>query len=145
MGASTSVKLVLPSQIRLVDLVHAAAEKMAEVAGFDPDEALNVGLAVRETVVNAITHGNQGDPKRSVDIRLDVQDRGLRITVRDQGGGFDPGATPDPTAENNLLQTSGRGILLIRAFVDELKFRNRKGKGMEVTLIKNRPGPVETE
>jgi serine/threonine-protein kinase RsbW len=138
MGPPTSVSLVVPSQIRLVDLVHAASEKMAEVAGFEADEALNVGLAVRETVVNAITHGNKGDPERSVTIRLEADDNGLRVTIQDQGDGFDPDAMPDPTAGDNLLQTSGRGILLCRAFVDDLKFRFLKGKGMEVTLTKNR-------
>lgn len=144
MGQSTSVEMVIPSRVRLVDLVHAAAEKMAEVAGFDADEALNVGLAVRETVVNAITHGNGGNSDRSVRIQFDVSDDGLEARIRDQGEGFDPDATPDPTRSDRLLESSGRGLLLVRAFVDDVRFRFRRGKGMEVTLVKHRKSPSRT-
>ena len=94
MGQSTSVKLVIPSHVRLSDLVHAAAEKMAEVAGFDDDDALNVGLAVRETVVNAITHGNANDPDRHVTIRLDATDDGAWVPI---DGTYDLGPGPQDT------------------------------------------------
>lgn len=136
MAALTTVKLVISSEIRLVDLVHSASEKMAEVAGFDSDEALNVGLAVRETVVNAINHGNEADPSRKVNIFLETIENGMRARIRDQGHGFKAGEVPDPTDGEHLMQTSGRGLLLVRAFVDEIKFRFKKDRGMEVTLIK---------
>ena len=135
MAAATSVKLVISSQVKLVDLVHAASEKMAEAAGFDPDEALNVGLAVREAVINAIVHGNKQAPDKQVDVVLSANEDELTATIRDQGGGFDPAATPDPTDDPNLLMTSGRGLLLIRAFVDEVEFKEKK-QGMELTLRK---------
>ena len=136
MALATSVKMSLASEIRLVDLVHEASQKMAEIAGFEEDDALNVALAVREAVINAITHGNGSDPSRMVDVIFATNATGIRVTVRDHGGGFDPGATRDPTAGNNLLRSSGRGLLLIRAFVDEVRFRNLKGRGMELTLVK---------
>lgn len=136
MALATSVKLSLASEIRLVDLVHEASQRMAELAGFDEDEALNVALAVREAVINAITHGNRSDPARTVDLTLETNGTGIRVTIRDHGTGFDPGGAKDPTASDNLLRSSGRGLLLIRAFVDEVKFRHRKGRGMEVTLSK---------
>lgn len=136
MAAETSVKLVIPSRVHLVDLVHSAAEKIAEIAGFDDDEVLNIGLAVRETVVNAIKHGNGEDVSKEVEILLEVTGRGLRVRIQDGGAGFDPESTADPTAEDNLLQTSGRGLLLIRAFVDDVRFNYKQGRGMEVTLEK---------
>jgi serine/threonine-protein kinase RsbW len=136
---ATSVELILSSEVRLVDLVHSTSERMAEVAGFDPDEALNVGLAVREAVINAIVHGNRKDPKRSVHVRFEADGSELRIRVRDEGEGFDPDATPDPTEDPNLLRTSGRGLLLVRAFVDGVEFR-RRDPGMEITLTKTIPG-----
>jgi serine/threonine-protein kinase RsbW len=143
MAPATSVKMSLASEIRLVDLVHEASQRMAEIAGFEEDDALNVALAVREAVINAITHGNGGDPSRRVDVTLATNGAGIRVTVRDHGAGFDPGETRDPTAGDNLLHSSGRGLLLIRAFVDEVKFRNLKGRGMEITLVKTlRPRPT---
>ena len=139
-ASETSVKLVLPSDVKLIDLVHAATEKMAEFAGFDADEALNVGLALREAVINAMIHGNRRDRTLKVHVTLSSRGREFRARVRDQGRGFDPSAGPDPTAEENLLNTSGRGLLLMRAFVDDVRFRHRQGHGTEITLTKRR-GP----
>lgn len=135
MPFENSVKLSFPSQVRLIDLVHCVAEKMAEVAGFDEDEALNVGLAVREAAINAIIHGNGQNPKVNVDVTLKADRGRLEIRVRDRGAGFDPNRTADPTDAGNLLRTSGRGLLLMRAFVDDVAFR-RKGTGMEIVLTK---------
>ena len=144
MADAISVKLVISSQVRLIDLVHSASEKMAEVAGFDADEALNVGLAVRETVINAIVHGNQQDPGLNVDVTLTSGEQGLVASVRDYGSGFDPQGTPDPTSNNNLLKTSGRGLLLIRAFVDEVEF-SKKSAGMEITMTKRVNGAKQQD
>jgi len=135
-----SVTLVLPNELRLLDLVHAATEKMAEIAGFDEDAALNLGLAMREAVINAMVHGNDRDPARSVRVTLVARSTGFEAKVFDEGPGFDPARAieKDPTAPSNLLNTSGRGLLLMRAFVDEVRFRRRRSRGMEVTLVKNR-------
>jgi serine/threonine-protein kinase RsbW len=136
-AAATSVKLVIPSDVKLVDLVHSASEKMAEMAGFDGDDGLNVGLAVREAVINAIVHGNREDPGLQVRVTFTAAAGGLEARVRDQGGGFDPAATPDPTEGEQLLKSSGRGLLLMRAFVDEVEFHRHQDDGMEITLTKN--------
>ena len=143
-ASATSVKLVLPSDVKLIDLVHAATEKMAEYAGFDADEALNVGLALREAVINAIVHGNRRDRTLKVQVILSSRGREFRAKVLDQGRGFDPTAGPDPTAQENLLNTSGRGLLLMRAFVDDVRFRHREGRGTEIILTKRR-GPSGDE
>jgi len=134
------VKLVLPSRIPLLDLAHGAAEKAAAAAGFGEEQALDLGLAVREAVVNAMTHGNGLDPSRAVDVVLLAREGTVTARVRDRGPGFDPKSTRDPTDPANLLRTSGRGLLLIRAFVDEVGFRFRPGRGMEVTLFKTKAG-----
>lgn len=140
--AATTVRLVLPSDVRLVDIVHAAAEKMAELAGLDADAALNVGLALREAVINAIVHGNGRDPGLLVRVALRIGGEELRATVSDQGPGFDPAVEPDPTEAPNLLNTSGRGLLLMRAFVDDVRFRRRSKGGMEVVLTKKLPTTI---
>jgi serine/threonine-protein kinase RsbW len=138
MVPATTVKLVISSEVRLVDIVHTASEAIAGIAGFEEDDALNVGIAVREAVINAIRHGNRMDPSRKVEVSLQARPRSIRARVRDQGAGFDPLATPDPTIGDNLMRDSGRGILVMRAFVDSVDFKVREGRGMEVTLKKNR-------
>ena len=133
-----SMRLDIASEVRLVDAVHAAAEEIGKLAGFDAEEALNLGLAVREGVINAIKHGNAADPRRRVGIELEGRDDGVRVRIVDEGPGFDPAATPDPTAEENLLTPEGRGLLMMRAFVDEVEFHCREGRGMELVLTKRR-------
>jgi serine/threonine-protein kinase RsbW len=139
MLVETCVKLVLPSEIRLVDLVHEAAERFAGFAGLGEEEALNVGLAVREAVINAMLHGNRRDVRLEVGVTLGLERGRLLARVTDQGRGFDPTRTPDPTAEANRLRDSGRGLLLMRAFVDEVSFRSLPQGGTEATLIKHLP------
>lgn len=143
-AALISVRMVLPSEIRLLDLVHSASEKMAVIAGFDEDDALNIGLAMREAVINAMVHGNGSDPGLEVTLVLAAGDGHWSARITDQGEGFDPDATDDPTEEENLLKTSGRGLLLMRAFVDEVRYRSREEGGTEVTLTKTcKPGTDE--
>ena len=136
MPAATTVKLVISSEVRLVDVVHSASETMAGIAGFDEDDALNVGIAVREAVINAMLHGNRMDPARKVEVNLQARPRSIRARIRDQGSGFDLAATPDPTVGDNLMRSSGRGLLVMRAFVDRVDFKFVGGRGMEVTLLK---------
>jgi serine/threonine-protein kinase RsbW len=137
MAAVTTIKLVIPSEIRLVDMVHEVSQKMAEMAGFEADDALNLGLAVREAVINAVKHGNNEDAAREVEVKVRVEDQEeISVAVCDQGDGFDPDATPDPTDIEHILMNSGRGILMIRAFVDDVQFKYREGRGMEVVLNK---------
>jgi serine/threonine-protein kinase RsbW len=145
MTAKTSVKLVVASDTRLVDLVHAASETMAELAGLDADEALNVGLAVLEAVINAMTHGNGQDPNLKVNVTLAADRDRLLAKVSDQGNGFDPEQTPDPTDAANLLRKSGRGLLLMGAFVDTVKFRELPSGGTQVTMMKRLPAKIGDE
>ena len=87
MASATTVRLVISREVRLVDVVHAAAEKIAGVAGFDEDDALNVGIAVREAVINAIVHGNRQDRTRKVEVSLQVRPRSIRARSAPRASG----------------------------------------------------------
>jgi len=93
-------------------------------------------MAVRESVTNAMVHGNQEDESKSVEVVFNCHDNELEIEVRDQGEGFDPANVPDPTNAENLLKTSGRGIFLMRTFMDEIEWRNRPEGGTAVRMTK---------
>ena len=96
MTAGGSVTLFISSDIRLVNLVHQASETVAELAGFDGEEALDVGLAVREAVINAIRHGNREDPKLAVQITLEPGAGSVRAAVLDRGQASIPRPRPIP-------------------------------------------------
>ena len=131
-----AVVLKFPSAVRFVDTAHALAEKLAGQVGFPEDDALNLAIAVHEGVINAVVHGNKKDAKVPVEIRFELLERGIRVKILDQGEGFDPEGTPDPTDRDHILSTSGRGILMMRAYTDRVEFRRRPGRGMEVTMHK---------
>ena len=140
MTNGNSVHLDFHSTYEMLDFVQVASDHLGRLAGLD-DEALHwVGVAVRESVVNAIKHGNKGDEHKHVYVEftpLDVgRPSGIVIRVRDEGPGFDPEAVSDPLAPENLLKSSGRGIFLIRSFMDEVDVRRRAERGMEVRMVK---------
>jgi serine/threonine-protein kinase RsbW len=127
-----------------VATVEAAAEKLASEAGLDEDERFHVTMAAREAAVNAILHGNEYDPAKQVTASFENTGSALVITIADQGKGLDPDTLPDPLAPENLLRGTGRGIFLIRAFMDEVHFRQLH-PGTELTLVKHlaSAGPKE--
>jgi serine/threonine-protein kinase RsbW len=131
-----TVERFLDSTLDSVDSAEELTVGVAQRAGFDEDDLMKIGLAVRESMVNAVVHGNRYNAHKKV--RLLVTHNGSRLTVRiaDQGEGFDVESLPDPLAEDNLLRTSGRGIFLIRSFMDEFLIRRLETGGMEVTLVK---------
>ena len=135
--APETVEVLLDSTLESVDSAEELAVGMAERAGVDEDDLMKIGMAVRESVVNAVVHGNRYSAHKKV--RFSVAANGERFTVQisDAGEGFDFGAIPDPLAPENLLRTSGRGIFLIRSFMDDFQMRHLESGGTEVTLIKN--------
>lgn len=137
MTPSGKITVSVASRVAHVDLIHAISDQVAALVGFDGDEVLNLGLAVREAAINAIKHGNKMDPRKKLSVVFEFDEEGLSIAVRDKGQGFDPDAVVDPTLPENLLQTSGRGILLMKAFVDKVEVHGgENGKGAEVLLFK---------
>jgi len=123
--------------------VEAAAEKLAEEAGLDEDERFRVTMAVREAAVNAVLHGNDYDPAKQITASFENTGSSLVITVADQGKGLNPETIPDPLAPENLLRGTGRGIFLIRSFMDEVHFRQLH-PGTELTLVKHLAPTAET-
>jgi len=113
------------------------ATLVAVGAGFVEDEQYHIAMAVREAAVNAVLHGNAYDPAKRFMVAYETTREALVITITDQGKGLDPDCLPDPLAPENLMKGSGRGIFLIRAFMDEVKIRNTH-PGTEVTLIKHK-------
>ncbi len=119
-----------------VSEIEAAAEKLAGEAGLDEEECFRVTMAVREAAVNAVLHGNDYDPAKLVTASLEYDGKSLIFVIADQGKGLDPDKIPDPLAEENLLRGTGRGIFLIRSFMDEVHFKNIE-PGTELTLVKH--------
>jgi serine/threonine-protein kinase RsbW len=119
-----------------VSEVEAAADRLASEAGLDEDERFHVTMAVREAAVNAVLHGNEYDPAKQMTASFENTGKALVFTISDQGKGLDPATLPDPLAPENLLRGTGRGIFLIRSFMDEVHFRQLH-PGTELTLIKH--------
>jgi serine/threonine-protein kinase RsbW len=119
-----------------VEVVEEAADQLAVEAGLDEDERFHIAMAVREATINAVLHGNEYDPARHIEVSLENTGADLKITIADEGRGFDPGKVPDPLAQENLLRGTGRGIFLIRSLMDEVHFRQLH-PGTELTLVKH--------
>jgi serine/threonine-protein kinase RsbW len=146
--ADPTVRLDFHSTFDMLDFVQVVSDHLGRLAGLDDDAIHWVGVAVRESVINAIKHGNACDEHKRVHveftpIEIDAP-RGIAIRVRDEGTGFDPGVLPDPLAPENLLKASGRGIFLIRSFMDEVAVRPAPEGGMEVLMVKRTSTPDRT-
>ena len=123
----------------MLDFVQVMSDHLGREAGLDDDSVHWVGVAVRECVINAIRHGNCHDARKRVYLefsRADGATAGIAVSVRDEGGGFDPAAVPDPLAPENVLKPTGRGIFLIRSFMDDIVMKRLPGGGMELRMVK---------
>ncbi|MBX5495723.1 MAG: ATP-binding protein [Bryobacteraceae bacterium] len=135
-GVTPSVDTSLASTLESVDNAEETVLRVAQGVGIDEEELHKVGMAVREAMVNAVVHGNRFNENKKVRLVVSLEPDRLTVRIADQGEGFDMSSLPDPLAEENLLRQSGRGILLIRAFVDRFDVRRIEPSGTEVTLIK---------
>ena len=133
------VRLQFCSAFDMLDFVQVVSDHLCKRLGFDEDSMHWVGVAVRESVINAIKHGNRQDQRKMVYVDFttaDEPDHELTISVRDEGEGFEPGAVADPLAPENMLKSSGRGIFLMRNFMDDVVLRKVPEGGMEVRMVK---------
>jgi serine/threonine-protein kinase RsbW len=131
-----TVERSLDSTLDSVDSAEELALSVAQRAGFGDEDLMKIGMAVRESMVNAVVHGNRYNERKKV--RFSVAKSPERFTVRiaDEGEGFNFDGLPDPLAPENIMRTSGRGIFLIRSFMDEFRIRRLEPGGTEVTLVK---------
>jgi serine/threonine-protein kinase RsbW len=137
-----TVRLEFGSAFDMLDFVQIISDYVGRLTGLDEDQLFDVSVAVRESVVNAIKHGNQNDQSKRVvvefaTIPLDY----MTIRVADQGEGFDPEDVPDPLSPENLMKGSGRGILFMRNYMDDVSLRRIDDGGMEVRMVKKAPQP----
>lgn len=134
------VRLDLPSSFEILDLVQLVSDDIGRRVRLDEDALHSVAVSVRESVINAVKHGNGNDSRKRVHVEFIELDEemggGVAIRVRDEGPGFDPAMLPDCLAPENLLKCSGRGIFLIRSFMDELVLQRAPEGGMEVRMVK---------
>jgi len=133
------VEMTLCSRVDLANLVHAASDEVCRLAGLDEDARMNLGLALREATVNAVKHGNKMAADKPVVVIFDLDARRLAISIRDQGEGFDFARDVDPRLPENLNKTSGRGMFLMKNFVDRVTYSHEPGKGTTISLIKKLP------
>ncbi len=133
-----SIEVTLESTLKSAETAEELTTKVCSQAGLDEEAQHQVGMAVHESLMNAVRHGNKHDTSKHVWLRFQLYPDRLEIHIRDQGSGFDLRRVPDPREAENLLKVSGRGIFLIRSFVDEFRVYNRQGQGTEVILVKRK-------
>jgi serine/threonine-protein kinase RsbW len=131
-----TVEKVLESTLESVDSAEQTVISEAEALGFDEDDLHRVGIALRECMVNAVVHGNRYNSRKKVHLKVIRTAESLTVVIGDEGDGFDPTAVPDPLAGENLLRGSGRGVMLMQAFMDEFQISKRSPQGTEVKMVK---------
>jgi serine/threonine-protein kinase RsbW len=143
MTHSHTVRIEFGSAFDMLDFVQVVSDHIGRMAGLDEDSLHWVSVAVRECVVNAIKHGNQNDESKRVVVEFSPvpphEPEELVIRVEDEGEGFDPEELPDPLAPENILRSSGRGIFLIRSFMDDVQLQRGQHRGMEIRMVKRVP------
>ena len=131
-------EIELPSRIESVDEAAMIADEFAKSCDFGDEVIFAIDLAIRESVANAVKHGNKFDETKKVKVKFSDLPEGFEITVRDFGTGFAVEEIPDPTNPENLLKTNGRGILFMRSFMDEVEWENPADGGLIVKMLKKR-------
>ncbi|MFN2975533.1 ATP-binding protein [Terriglobus aquaticus] len=131
------IELTLPSTLATVDRMEQEAERFATEHGFGEDDAANIAMAAREAAVNAVMHGNSYSSDKQVHVQLTSDQAALTLSIQDEGAGFNAALLPDPLLPENILRSSGRGIFLMRALMDEVNFR-QLNPGTELVMTKRR-------
>ncbi len=132
------MEVVLETLIESIALAEEVGMRVAAVAGFSEDDQYKIGLAVHEGVMNAFQYGNKQRRERKIHLIFEVHDEKLVIHVVDQGAGFRLSDVPDPREDENVLEDSGRGVLLMKAFMDEVDVLSSAAGGAEVVMAKRR-------
>lgn len=130
------VVISIGSDFGYLDLVQVVSDNVARLVGFDEESLYWIGLALRESVTNAIQHGNKLDHNKRVGIRFRIRPDRLIILVSDQGQGVREEEIPDPLDPQNILKPGGRGIFFVRSFMDNVSFNTLPDGGMELRMEK---------
>jgi serine/threonine-protein kinase RsbW len=130
------MEINLPSRIESVEQAAQEAAEFVKRSGHGEGLMDAIDMAVRESVANAVKHGNKFDETKAVEVTFSSLTDGVEVTVRDFGPGFSIDEIPDPTNPENLLKASGRGILFMRTFMDEVEWFNASGGGTLVRMTK---------
>jgi serine/threonine-protein kinase RsbW len=137
-SATKTLETLLDSTLDSVDTAETLVLKLARELGFPEDDLHDLGMAVREAMVNAVVHGNRYNLNKKVHLSVAKEADRLSVRIVDEGEGFERSGLPDPLADENLLRQSGRGLLLIQAFVDEFHMGSVPPLGTEVRMVKFR-------
>jgi serine/threonine-protein kinase RsbW len=136
----STIRLRFNSAFEMLDMVQLVGDQVGRQLAFDEDALTWMEVAVRESIINAIKHGNRHDRSKYVTVAFTTRPvpapGELEISIRDEGEGFDPEALADPLAPENLLKSSGRGIFFMRSFMDDVRISRSPGGGMEVRMVK---------
>jgi serine/threonine-protein kinase RsbW len=130
------IEVVLETLIESITLAEEVGVRVAVAGGFDEDDQYKIGLSVHEAVMNAFQYGNEQQRERKIHILFELFPEKLVIHVTDQGTGFELADVPDPRHEDNVLGHSGRGVLLMKAFMDEFDVHVSAAGGAEVVMAK---------
>jgi serine/threonine-protein kinase RsbW len=145
MTTNSLLRLSIGSDLEQVDLVGIVIQSTLEQIAVDPDQSHWMVMCAREAVINAILHGNRQEAEKRVLVQVDLEGPELVLRVEDEGRGFDPDSLPDPTAPENLLRPSGRGIFMMRQFADSIEYSFPSNRGTVVMMRKRLAPPQEEE
>jgi serine/threonine-protein kinase RsbW len=131
------VRLVVPSRIESLAVINAVTEEVAQQLAFDEETRNAITISVVEAGTNAIQHGNREDSRKPTEVLFRTGGGKLEILIRDEGAGFDPDDVPSPLDGDNLFAEHGRGVHILRCFMDEVSWRF--DRGTECCLVKYLP------
>jgi serine/threonine-protein kinase RsbW len=136
-SAPPTIRLEFGSAFDMLDFVQVVSDYVGRLTGLDEDQLYEVSVAVRESVVNAIKHGNKNDLAKRVTVEFSVEPSDhMTVRVKDQGTGFDPADIPNPLAPENIMKGSGRGILFMRNYMDDVALSRHPEGGMQIWMMK---------
>jgi serine/threonine-protein kinase RsbW len=129
-------ELTIPSRLEEMEAVHRVIQQAISEYSLTDELAHWIELSISESMINAIQHGNKADPAKEATLKISSDGDAIEIIVEDQGRGFKLDNIADPTDTANLLKPSGRGILIIRSFMDEVDLSQREGGGCRLRMVK---------
>jgi len=138
-----SFQLTIPSRLEEMETVHRLVQQAVTEYQLNDELAHWIELTISESMINAIQHGNKADPAKNATLKISSNGDSIEIIVEDQGAGFKMDKVADPTDTANLLKPSGRGILIIRSFMDEVDLSQREGGGCRLRMVKRIRGSAE--